>query len=89
MWQVSLFIFHKEDLSYGSQGSAQWKYVGIVKLSLKKTRLPNLTPQYPGVHVPILEKVTSFDFLSHFFRFWLGDKHIHRHRHFILRGKYA
>ena len=47
MWQVSLFIFHKEDLSYGSQSSAQGKYVGIAKLRLKKTRLPTfLTPQY-------------------------------------------
>ena len=50
-------------------------------LSLKKTRLPNLTPQYPAVHVPILKKLTSFDLLSHFFRFWPGDKHSHRHRH--------
>ena len=58
-------------------------------LSLKKTRLPNLTPQYPAVHVPILKKLTSFDLLSHFFRFWPGDKHSHRHRHFIsLCGKY-
>ena len=52
-------------------------------LSLKKTRLPNLTLQYPGVHVPILEKLTSFDFLSHFFRFWPGHNHSHRHRHLI------
>jgi len=58
-------------------------------LSLKKTRLPNLTPQCPGVHVPILEKLTGFDLLSHFFRFWPGDKHSHRHRQFILCGKYA
>ena len=70
MWQVSLFIFIKRIFPLVVRAVPN---ESIYKaLSLKKTRLPNLTPQYPGVHVPILEKLTGFDLLSHFFAFGLG-----------------
>ena len=70
MWQVSLFIFIKRIFPLVVRAVPN---ESIYKaLSLKKTRLPNLIPQYPGVHVPILEKLTGFDLLSHFFAFGLG-----------------
>ena len=81
------FHFHKEDLSFGSQSSTQWKYLQSPEPEENKVTQPY--PTVPRCTCTNTREANRFWLAQPFFRFWPGDKHSHRHRHFIsLCGKY-